>query len=174
MIAQIFGFAAIGMSLLIYLRNTKKQILFCKLMQDVFWFTHYAILSCGSAAATQGLCITREIVFYNSDKKWAKRKIWVPVYMCLYLISAVLTWKSIFSIFPALSALFSTTALSMKKPLHTKLLMIPSSLCTLLYNLTVSHSPAVYIGITFTFTSITISIVHYLNVKRKEKKNTAQ
>ena len=168
-IAQIFGFIAIGSSLVIYQQKKRKNILIFKSVQDICWFSHYMILAAYSAAATSGICFVRAMV-YNSEKPFLKKKIWLFVFLVFYITSAIFTWNGIFSIFPAFSSSLSTVAFWLKNVNYTKMLSIVASLSTLVYNINVSQSVAVYVGVTFTITSsLTSLIITYLNGRRCEK-----
>lgn len=170
-IAQIFGFLAICCSLIIYSRNDRKKLLTFKCIQDICWCSHYLLLSAWSAAATSALCISRSLVFYKSREKGKSGKMMLFLYLGLYAISALLTWKSIFSIFPAVSSSFSTVAFWMKNPKHTKLLAICAATCTLIYNLTTAHSLSVYIGVAITVsTSVSSLLLPLLRKKQAEEK----
>ncbi|MBR3862773.1 MAG: YgjV family protein [Clostridia bacterium] len=169
MIAHVFGFGAIGCSLLIYTRKKRDGILLFKLVQDLFWATHYGLLGAYSAMASSLICATRETVYYNKNPKISKS---VPLFCCFLLffaLSAALTWKSIFSIFPALSSIFSTIAFRIKRPRLLKLMALPSYACTLIYNITVAHSISVYVGLTITLSSITYSFIRDAIASKKEK-----
>ena len=138
-----------------------------KTVQDVSWFCHYIILDCYSAAASSLLCIVREIVFYGKDKKEKNSKILLLVFVTLYLISAVLTWQSVYSIFPALSSSLSTFAFWVKNPRHTKIIAVFASFCTLVYNITVSRSVSVYIGVALSITSALYSLFVYPKISER-------
>ena len=129
-IAQVIGGIAVACSLIIYQCKTRKGILAFKLVQDVSWLTHYLLIAAFPAAATSSLCICRGLIFYHSDKKIGKSPLWLPLFLCLYALSAALTWKNAFSIFPAISSSLSTVAFWMKKPHYTKIISIFASLCT--------------------------------------------
>lgn len=165
--AQIFGTVAILSSLIIYQQNTKRCILLCKMVQDVSWFCHYVILNCYSAAATSLLCIVRAAVFYRKEKNEKNSKILLIIFIILYLLSAVLTWKSVYSIFPALSSSLSTVAFWVKNPRNTKIIAVFASLCTLVYNITVSRSISVYIGITLSIAPALYSLFIYPKISAK-------
>lgn len=168
-VIQAFGIMAVVSSLIIYRQKTRKRILSFKLIQDVCWFLHYFLLGAFSAAATSFLCISRSVVYYNNDKKFFASKLWLALYITLYAISAALTWSSIYSIFPALSSTLSSIGFWLKTPRHTKIVSICASLCTLVYNINISHSPAVYIGVSFTVFSASTSIIKEIMEKRKAK-----
>ncbi len=158
-IAQLFGFSAIGISFLVYSRKKRRHILICKLLQDIFWMLHYFLLGTYSAAVTNMICATREILFFSESPRISKTKTITFTFIAFYLVSAILTWKNVYSIFPALSSTFSAIAFSFKKPIYTKLIAIPSSLCTLVYNITTSHSVSVYVGITISLGTLCFSLV---------------
>lgn len=126
---------------------TQKDAHTLKQVQDICWLTHYLILGCGSAAAASFLCVSRSSVFYLCDKKGVTSRIPLYIYIVLYAISAVLTWKSIFSIFPALASIFSAVAFWCGNHIKTKLLTFCASSSTLVYTIAVSHSAAVYAGL---------------------------
>ena len=170
-ITQIFGVVALSCSFIIYQQKTRKRILSFKLLQDVCWCLHYLLLGAFSAAATSAICTTRSIVYFNNDKKFFASKIWLFLYVGLYAASAILTWQSIFSIFPATSSIISTFGFWLKNPKHTKIFAIFASTCSLIYNITVAHSPSVYIAVAFSITSAIISIVR-TTVSEKKLKNT--
>ena len=169
LIAQIFGFIAIGSSLVIYQQKKRKNILIFKSVQDVCWFSHYMILAAYSAAATSGICFVRAMV-YNSERPFFKKKIWLFVFLLFYITSAIFTWNGVYSIFPAFSSSISTIAFWLKNVSYTKMLSIVASLSTLVYNVNISHSVSVYVGVTFTITSALFSIiVTYIKCRRCQK-----
>lgn len=157
-IAQIFGFAAITSSIIIYSRKTREKLIFFKSLQDLFWVVHYSMIHAYSAAATNGLCFIRESVFSRmKNKKYDK--VLLAVFLLLYLLSAVFTWKNIFSIFPAVSSSISTVAFWVKNPRTTKKLSIGAAACTLIYNIMLAQSVSVYVGVTFTAITSIISLL---------------
>ena len=158
-IAQIFGALAICCSLIIYSRTDRKKLIVFKCIQDVFWLTHYALLSAFSAAATSTLCIARSVVFYRRKDTDKKSKVLLPIFLSLYALSAILTWKNVFSILPAIGSSISTVAFWMKNPRHTKLLSVLASSCTLAYNVTVAHSVSVYVGASLTILTALFSLM---------------
>ena len=170
-ITQILGIIALSCSFIIYQQKTRKRLLSFKMLQDVSWCLHYLLLGAYSASATSAICTTRSIVYFNNDKKFFKSRIWLFLYVGLYVASAILTWQSIFSIFPATSSIISTFGFWLKNPKHTKILAIFASTCSLIYNITVAHSPSVYIAVAFSIISAIISIVR-TTVSEKKLKNT--
>ena len=158
-IAQLFGFAAIGCSLLIYSRKKRGSILGFKLVQDVCWAMHYLLLGAFSAMATNLICALREVAFRSKRERISRNVVVFAGFLLFYALSAVVTWQNAFSILPACSSIFSTVAFRIRSPRKMKLLAIPSSLCTLAYNIAVSHSVSVYVGVTFTLSTLAASLI---------------
>ena len=169
MIPHIFGFGAIGCSLLIYTRKKRENILLFKLVQDLFWAIHYGLLGAYSAMASSLICASRETVYSNKSPKISKSVPLFVGFLLFFALSAVVTWKSIFSIFPAMSSIFSTIAFRIKRPRLLKLMALPSYACTLVYNIAVAHSVSVYVGLTITLSSITYSFIRDAITAKKAK-----
>ena len=169
MIAQVFGFGAIGCSLLIYTRKKRNALLIFKLVQDLFWTAHYGLLGAYSAMASSLICASRETVYYNKNPKISKSVPLFAGFLLFFALSAVVTWKNIFSIFPAMSSIFSTIAFRIKHPRLLKLMALPSYACTLIYNVAVAHSISVYIGLSITLSSITYSFIRDAIASKKAK-----
>ena len=170
LVAQLLGFCAIGCSLLIYSRKKRGSILGFKLVQDLCWASHYLLLGAYSAMASNLICATREVVFRSKNRKISENPIPFVAFLLFYTASAVLTWQSVFSIFPAMSSIFSSVAFRMKNPRVMKLMVIPSSLCTLVYNIFVSRSVSVYVGVSFTVGTLIVSLIGEAVAAKKSKK----
>lgn len=160
-LAQIFGFGALISSVIIYSRKKRTSLLLFKATQDILWGIHYLLLGCYSAAASSAICVTRSFVFYNDNKKWAKSKLWVLVYLSFYAVSAAMTWQNVYSILPALASCTSTVAFYLKKTEQTKALQIVASLITLSYTILQSHSLTVYLGVTLTIVTAAFSLLRH-------------
>ncbi len=168
LIAQGIGFLAVGTSLFIYFQTKRRRLLFAKMIQDTAWLLHYLLLGCLTPAMTSGINITRSIVFSASGKhQWAKSRLWLFLYMALYIGCVPLTWKNVWSILPVTSSLISTVSFYMQDVKKTKMLAMAATCVTLIYNVLVSHSISVYCGVAFTFSSSCLSLIA---TYRKEKR----
>lgn len=159
-IAQIIGFIAVGSSLVVYSQKKRRYLLLAKTAQDVAWLLHYLLLGCLTPAVTSGVNITRSLVFVSSDgKKEAKSRIWLPVYIAVYIACAPLTWKNAFSVLPVAASVISTVCFYVRDIRVTKILAIAASSVTLSYNIFVSHSLSVYIGASITIVTALVSLI---------------
>ena len=167
-LAQIFGFGALISSIIIYSRKNRSSLLIFKATQDIFWGIHYLLLACYTAAVTSAIGVSRSFVFYHSDKKWAKSKLWILAYLVFYAVSAVFTWQNVYSLLPAVASCTSTVAFYLKKPEQTKALQIFASLIILCYTILQSHSITVYLGVALTVTTAGISLLNHCKNKTKQ------
>lgn len=113
-IAQIFGAVGILAFIMLYQFNSMKNVLKTKMVMDVLWAVHYLLLGAASAFAVNAICLVRECVFLNDDKKIFKSQIWLLVFVAFNIVSAIVTWKGYFSIIPAMASTLATISFKQK------------------------------------------------------------
>ncbi|MBQ8345192.1 MAG: YgjV family protein [Clostridia bacterium] len=133
--AWIFGIGGVVANFVIYQQKSRTGCLIAKLVADCLWTLHYGCLGAMSGAAICAIGIVRETVFLNHHRRWAKGKGWLLVFLLIGVVSAVLTWKNGFSLFPALASALSVFSFWRGNPNLTRLLSFPISGCFILYNL---------------------------------------
>lgn len=150
-IGQGIGVVAMLESFFIFQVTDRRKMVLFKLVDDVLWVTHFLLIGGYTAALTTGIAVFREIVFYfKGEKKWAS-SIWVAVgFSIVFAACAPLTWKNIFSIFPAAASVVSTWVFWITKTDIGKLIQLPSAVCMLVYNIVYSS----YSGILTQFITI--------------------
>ena len=136
-LAWIFGIGGIVANILIFQQKNRKNLLRTKLLADISWTIHYIFLSAWSGAAVCGIGIIRESVFLQKPRKWANSPLWLILFFLCSLVSAVLTWKSPFSILPAVASMLSILSFWIGNPKLSRWLQIPISLSFFTYNVTV-------------------------------------
>ncbi len=160
MLSIIAGLLGVGANVVIYQQHKKEKLLIWKLVSDVLWALHYFFLAAYSGTAVAVIGIFREISFYGQIKKPTKSKGLLIFFICISLISAVITWKNGFSILPAAASVISIISFWNGKPSVTRYLAFAISACMLTYDV-YCHS---YIGIgneIFTICSAFIGVVRY-------------
>lgn len=165
-VGQIIGFAAMAVSVLIYLQRRRRNILALKLTTDVLWAMHHLLIFSYSAAATTTIAIFREIVFYNYDKKWAKSKWWGIGFSMAFILASLLTWKDAFSIIPAFGTILTTIAFGNKNMTITRIFASLASVGMMIYGLHYNSVPTV-INECLTQLSVAVSFVVGFHIKRK-------
>lgn len=160
MLAFIVGALGVGANIVIYQQKGSKQLLLYKLLSDFLWAFHYYLLSAYAAMAVAIIGIFRETVFLNQDKKWAKSKWWLVFFLACSVTSAIVTWKNMFSILPAVASVLSVISFWRNRPNFTRRLAFPISFCMLTYDVT-CDSYAGIINEIFTLVSATVGVIRY-------------
>lgn len=68
-VGQLFGFVAIGVSYFIFQQKNRKRLLVFKLIADLLWVTHFALIGGYTAMATTGVGVARELVFFAKRQR---------------------------------------------------------------------------------------------------------
>ena len=165
-IAQIFSASAYLLFLFCYHGKSMKSILTVKLTADVLGTTGYLLLGAYSGMAMTIIAAVREIIYLNNDKKLFKHRIWMFIFMFISLSSAVITWKSFYSILPAAAGAISTYSLWQKNVKVARIIALLINILLFTYNLFVC-SYAGMIGEMLGFISVTSALlVHKKNRKK--------
>lgn len=142
-IGQLIGVVATVLCFMIYQQKSRKQILFVKMLADLTWLLHYFFLGAYSGVAICIISITRAIVFLNPEKKWANKRVWVPIFILMAFVMGYLTWGGVFSLFPMLASLISIVSFAQNKPKVTRFLAFPVSASLLIYDFHIVSIPGI-------------------------------
>lgn len=169
-ISQLIGFAGTIVSFIMFQQNKRRRIIGCQILSTSLFAIHYILLGAFTGAALNAIAITRSIVFYNNDKKWAKSPVWLWFYIVVSIVAGLLTWESWYSILPAIALVLTTVANWMKSETKIRLISFPNSPCWLIYN-AITGSVAGVITECIVMSSLIIGIVRYDILKKGKKKN---
>ncbi len=153
-----------------YQQTRRKMLIFCKLTSDVMWTAHYLCLGAYGGAIPNFIGIFRELVFMQSEKKWAKSIAWPAAFICVNWALAIPAWKSPLTLLPICASTFVTVSLQLKNPKHTRIICAPVSVCFLIYDIFVGS----WIGVvneSASLVSIVSSIVKNDLGKKKPSNN---
>ena len=164
-IIQFIGVLGIAANMIIYQQKKGKNLLLFKLVSDFLWFAHYFLLGAYSGAAIAVIGIFRESVFINQDKKWAKGRYWLIIFIICSMVSSIFTWKSIFSLLPAIGSVISVISFWKNNPKLARFLALAISACMMTYDIVCGS----YMGIAneiFTICSALLGIFRYDRIKK--------
>jgi len=159
-LAQGLGVVALVVAVISFQQKTQKRIVFLQMISSAIFAVHFYMLGAYVGSILNAVGIFRAIVFSNRDKSWANNKVWLYVFVLIFIASGILTWDNMISILPVIGIILSTVAFWVINPTLVRLLSLPSSVCWFIYNL-ISNS---YAGMTtevFIFSSILIAIYIY-------------
>ncbi len=168
MVAQAIGFVGLGFNGLSFQQKKRKGILAFQICAATAFIIHYILLAKYTGAVLNFLGMLRSFVFMNSDKKWAKSKIWLFGFIGVFTAASILTWEGWYSILPTTAMILTTVSYWIKNETKIRLVTFPSSPCWLGYNIIVK-SPAGILTECVVMTSLIIAIVRYDILKRGKK-----
>lgn len=165
-IGQVIGFIAMAIIVVSYQQKTHKNILIFQMASGLLFTVHYILLGAYTGAIMNLLGAFRSLVYANRSKKWASSVIWPILFSIAFLISGILTWDNVFSIFPLIAMLMSSVVLWIEQPKINRMLSLPTSTCWLIYNIKTVSIAGIVTEI-FVLTSIIIGIFR-LDIKKKK------
>lgn len=166
-IGQIIGFIAMAIIVASYQQKSHKNILTFQMISGLLFTVHYLLLGAYTGAVMNLLGAFRSLVYSNRGKKWSSSIAWPIGFSIAFLISGIMTWDNIFSVFPLIAMLMSSVVLWIEQPKINRMLSLPTSGCWLIYNIKTLSYPGIITEI-FVLSSIVIGIIR-LDIKKKNK-----
>lgn len=170
-IAQIIGFAGTITYFLVFQMKKRRGILALNILAAAIFIIHFTLLGAYTGAAMNLVCALRCVIYYYSDKKWAKSKIWLAVFIVASVILGIVTWSDAHSILVLAAMIITSISGWLKNEKYIRLLTLPSSPLWMIYN---AHNGSVsgFVTDAVILISLLISIVRY-DILKKDKLQTA-
>lgn len=108
-LTQLFGFIGLALLVIPYMFDSRKFILKMQIAASIIFGIHYFMLGAITGSVSQVINVVRSFVYLKDPKKWQ-----LYIFIILYVIVGVLTWKGLISILAIIGSLFSTTGYFMK------------------------------------------------------------
>lgn len=89
---QAVGIVAMTIHMLSFQRPTQKGILRMQLVSSLLFAFHFGVIGAITGSILNLIGAGRAVVFGNREKKWARSKWWLPLFIALYLAAYVLTF----------------------------------------------------------------------------------
>ena len=148
--------------------NNRKVALAAQAVACVLWITHYSALGATTAIFINVISIARSVVFYFNDRRWAKSKLWLWLFIVLFLGNSFLAWEGWWSILPSIGMCATTIALWVRDERKLRLLYFCSSPPWLVYNILCgSYSCAIVEAVAL---ASYISAIYRFDIRKKETK----
>lgn len=142
-IAEIIGYTAVLGAFILFQQTDRKRLIFCKLILDFLWIVHFVMIGGYTTACTAFISIFRELVFVNCDKPFFKGRIWLWIFIALYAVTPIFTWRGICSIFPAMASMGATVSFWVKSVKTTKKIALLVAMGQLVYEIAVNSYAAI-------------------------------
>ena len=134
-ISQLFAFVAFIFSLIAFHRSKKENILKTSIASNIFDIIHYLFLNAYSGMVTKVLAFFRNCFVLFKDKRKKQYHIFFFVFLVLYIIAGILTYKSIYSVLPIIAAITYLYAIYYCKELTIKSVSCGGYVLWLIYNI---------------------------------------
>ena len=170
-ISQILAFIAFLFNISAYQLKKKSQILGFTITGNVLNIIHYILLGAWSGMATKILAVTRDSYVVFKDKKSLKSIIPLIIFICAYIIMAIITYESPLSLLPLLAATLYTIGIYKGGAQRVRIAAASTCVLWLIYNISV-YSIAGAIGDIFIITSNIVAYYHYAKIKKRKTKKS--
>ncbi len=165
-VAQIIGFAALGVAIFVFLSKKRKGIIAAKFITDALFCIHFALLGQYTGACVNLIALGRGAVFYNKDKKWASHILWCFLFVILTLLCSVFTWQGIISLLPTVGSSFAVIGMWSSNTKALRLMNLFGITLWLIYSIIVISPSAIICNILY-ITTILYSLLR--DASKREK-----
>jgi len=166
-IAQAVGLIGMMLSFISFQKNDKRKILWIQASSAFTWTVHFILLGTLTGAGMNLVEMPRNLIFAQKHGK-RRQRILTAVFITAFVTAGILTWESMFSLFPIIAMSISTVVFSMQNPRHIRFFMLPVSVLWLVYNI-ISFSIAGVLTESFCLCSILIAIFRFDILKSPDK-----
>ncbi len=166
-LSQIFAILAIICNIICYQMKDKKKILFWQITATAMFIANLGLKLAWTGVLMNIHAVIRLTVFYLApEHKWARSKVWLPLFMISAVVMTAFTYENIFDALALVGTLFTIYSFSCKSPAMTRLFTLPSPSCWFAYHL--SHKNIGCVNEIFVLCSIIVGIVRIDIPERKK------
>lgn len=167
-LSQVFGILGMLTIFVMFQQKDRLKLLKLKMCADVLWGIHYAFLLAWGGLVPNVVGVMREFVFMNNEKKWARSRLWLILFIIISWVMAIFVWKDLFNIIPIIGSTIAILAFWSKNIILTKTLSILVAACFLSYNIYVGS----LVGVINEVIGILSIIIYFVKTKPKKEQNT--
>ena len=168
LIGQCFGIAAFVIAFFAYQAKTSKKLLLVQSVAILCFCIHYALLGAMTGFSLNVICLTRNIIYYNKDKKFFSSKIWPYALALVTVIIGIFTWESWYSILLIIALAVNTVCMSLPTSQDIRISLLVTCPFALVYNIFVFSVG----GIINESLSIVAAIIGIIRCNREKKKES--
>ncbi len=136
-LGQGLGIVAMILSVSSFQMKTKTQIIVMQILTSVVFATHYFMIGAIAGAVVNLIAIARNVVFFFNDTPFFRSRAWVWFFAFVMAASAIVSNMELISILMAIAMIFNTLAVSAKRPVDTRKMIVIASPFSFVYNVIV-------------------------------------
>ena len=170
MVAQLFGFLALGAVVLSYQQKNRLALLRLQILANALFALSYFMLGAMSMAVMSIINMARSYVFSKDETNWGKNPAWLYIFLAVPIIGSIIAWEGPLSLLVMSATLLLTVALYSKNLTFMRRMFLVPPLLYFTYNL----ANRAYGGIgsdLFSFASAAIAIWRFDIRKQKNKEH---
>jgi len=134
LIGQLFGGIAVLLGFISFQVSSSKKLLLVQIATAAVFCVHYLLIGAISACILNVVGIVRNIIYYHKDKKLFSGRYIPYLFGLIMLISGLLSWQGIFSLFLVSGQVINTVCLSLRDPQNIRKSILVSSPLVLIYD----------------------------------------
>lgn len=179
-VAQIIGIIAMAFNILSYQQKRQRYIIVWQLLGTSLFTVNFFLLGAYTGALLNAIGIVRAIVFLNKKTLKSDHPLWLWGFICVYIISYVLTFTvfhkdfnattAIVELLPVVGMTATTLAFRSKSAKSTRLLGLISAPSWLVYNIFAKSMGAILCA-AFCMVSI---LIGYIRLDRNTNKENVE
>lgn len=168
LVSQIFQIIALLLDLIAYHFSTKKKIFFISSVGCIFTILHFLLLGAYSGVAAKTITLFRNaFIAKKEDNKKYDNKMFIIIFVVIYIIFGAITYTSLYSIIPTIIALLYFALVWNGRELRVKGASFLCSILWIIYNIFIMS----YAGILAnTILFISTGIALYNEIRKQNKK----
>lgn len=170
-ISQILGILALVCNIFCYQMKSPKKLLFWQITASVMWIMNLGIKGAVVGVLLNVHAVVRLTVYYFAENhKWARSKVWLPVFMISAAAIVILTYTGIPDALALIGTLCTIYSFSAGDTAKTRLFTLPSPPCWFVYHLMQKNLGGV-LNEVFVFSSIIVGMLRLDRKKAEEGGN---
>ena len=164
-IGHILGFISVGLFCYSYQRTKKDKLLIIQTAATALSCIQYLLIGAYSGFALNIVCIIRNFVYFQRDKK--QRTDWItPVILSLCMaVMSIFSWEGAHSLFITLGLVVNTICMGMFGAQNFRKTILISSTLILAYNI-FAHSYSGMLSEFISLVSVVIGIIRFRNLNK--------
>lgn len=164
--SQIIETIALIITLYAYHLNTKKKIFKTMCIANILDILHYLFLDAFSGVFTKIMALIRNaFILRKEDNKKLKSNIFLILFIIVYIVLAIITFKNIYSILPFTAAIIYMIVVWNGNELQIKKIAFLCYFFWLVYNISVFS----VMGIISNLVALVSTYIAYFNYKKETK-----
>lgn len=144
LIAQALGLVGMTMNLISFQLKEQKKLIRLQFFSSIVFTVHYLMLGATMGCILNGLGICRAFVYSNKEHEWARKKFWLPLFICSFVVVYILTftvlgmeptaYNMILELLPAIGMIATTIGFNLDNATKVRLLSLTNAPTWLVYN----------------------------------------